>query len=83
MSERFGACRSCLGRGSKDGHDECFTCFGTGFSGDARDYIDPTYALRISTRRDRKVDFIKGVPENVIQAFLSAIAGTTSEKTGG
>lgn len=39
MSERYGVCRVCLGKG-------CLGCGDSGSSGDAMDYIDPAYALR-------------------------------------
>lgn len=56
MSERYGACRSCKGHGKLaicGEVVECGICGGTGFSGDAMDYVDPSYALRIGSKRDK------------------------------
>lgn len=38
MSERWGACRRCTGKG-------CGMCGETGMSGDAIDYLDPIYRV--------------------------------------
>lgn len=65
MSERYGACRSCLGR-----KEDCYLCDGTGLSGDVMDYLDPKHALRISFTRDNEISF-KEVLHHAVQAFLS------------
>jgi hypothetical protein len=72
MSERYGCCKRCSGQGSL-GINECSLCGGTGFSGDAMDYVDPRYALRTERKRDIEPDSKKeSTHEIAVQAFLSS-----------
>lgn len=75
MSERYGACRSCLGQGSRTIANEwleCGMCGGTGFSGDAMDYIDPSNALRIRSSHGKPRFNNREAIELAVQALTSS-----------
>jgi hypothetical protein len=70
--ERYGVCKSCLGLGDKNNH-ECGTCGGTGFSGDAMDYLYPEQSLRINTRLGYQQS-VKSMPyASLIEIAISAM----------
>jgi hypothetical protein len=68
MSERYGACRSCLGSGSKN-NTWCGLCQGTGWSGDIMDYLNPHYALRFPWMMKEK----KRSPEDALALAIESM----------
>lgn len=75
--ERYGACKSCRGTGGLN-QNECGMCGGTGFSGDAMDYLDPQHALRIARRA--RVGSDKPKRYDAIELAILSIEQTLSKK---
>jgi hypothetical protein len=68
MSQRYGACRACLGTGNSrlQPNMDCGSCEGTGFGGGIDDLYDPLRIPRKSDKSERK-EFSHDV---AIQAIL-------------